>query len=76
MLVHREALYHFRCDHNPKHYWNVTDIEPIVGQKLYCPYCGKQSAIEEIQSHPLPPQGIDEQDLPTIEDMIGIWNDT
>lgn len=54
MIVHLESLYHFRCDYQPEHFWSIADIKPLVGQQMYCPFCGKQSMVEGIETHPLP----------------------
>ena len=49
MKVSLEHLYHFQCDSCHK-WWTVGDIEPSIGQQIFCPHCGKINTVELIES--------------------------
>ncbi|MEE3717451.1 hypothetical protein V2H45_11875 [Tumidithrix elongata RA019] len=49
MKVSLEFLYHFRCDRCTQ-WWSRADIEPQLGEIVYCPYCGHENTVEGIQT--------------------------
>ncbi len=49
MKVSLEYLYHFRCDCCGR-WWSQADIEPQIGEILYCPACGQANQVEQIQT--------------------------
>ncbi len=49
MKVSLEYLYHFQCDHCYQ-WWSQADVEPKIGQSLYCPSCGQLNLIESIET--------------------------
>ena len=49
MKVSLEFLYHFHCDRCRK-WWSRADIEPQIGEKVYCPYCGHINTVEAVQT--------------------------
>jgi len=49
MKVSLEYLYHFRCD-RCQQWWSRADIEPQIGEHIYCPYCGHTNTVEQVQT--------------------------
>jgi len=49
MKVSLEFLYHFHCDRCHK-WWSRADIEPQIGEQVYCPYCGHINTVEAVQT--------------------------
>ncbi len=49
MRVALEFLYHFCCDRCQR-WWSQADVDPQLGDQLYCPYCGVQNFVERIDT--------------------------
>lgn len=49
MKISLEYLYHFRCDACGR-WWSQADIEPQIGERLFCPACGHANWVEAIQT--------------------------
>lgn len=49
MRVSLEFLYHFCCDRCSR-WFSRADIEPQIGEKLYCPSCGHLNKVEIVQT--------------------------
>lgn len=50
MKVSLEHLYHYQCDGCTK-WWTIADIQPVVGNQIFCPHCGNANTVEIIESH-------------------------
>lgn len=49
MNVALEYLYHFCCDACGR-WWSHADLEPQIGDQLYCPHCGHLNRVERIDT--------------------------
>ncbi|MBD2104771.1 hypothetical protein [Leptolyngbya sp. FACHB-261] len=49
MKVSLEYLYHFCCDYCGS-WWSRADIEPVSGEQVHCPRCGKLNTVDAIQT--------------------------
>lgn len=47
MKLNREILNHFNCD-KCRCWWSIGSAEFSVGEKLFCPWCGVENVITEI----------------------------
>jgi hypothetical protein len=50
MKVHLEFLYHYRCCFC-NGWWSIADLEPEIGQIVYCPYCQQKHKVQAIENH-------------------------
>lgn len=61
-----EKLYHYRCTADScKKWWSVADIEPTIGDAVFCPHCGTSYELVEIVTPPIavPEQADDREQL-------------
>lgn len=49
MELNREILNHFNCD-KCQQWWSIASADFPLGHKLYCPWCGYENIIDEINS--------------------------
>lgn len=47
MKLHLEILNHFSCD-NCGYWWSIASVRLELGSKVYCPWCGHQNIVSEI----------------------------
>lgn len=63
MKLNQEILNHFSCD-RCKYWWSIASTKFELGQKVYCPWCGEQNIISEIDAQ----NNVDYQESPPLSD--------
>lgn len=47
MKLHLEILNHFSCD-KCEYWWSIASVRFELGNQVYCPWCGHQNIVSEI----------------------------